>query len=73
MSRNFHPCKLVPQNSCLTFSGPAFLTVPYFHFHSPQKEIRRTEVAARKTKFAMRGTKAATTVGGETMARTEGI
>jgi len=38
-----------------------------------RKEIRRTEVAARRTKVATRGTKAAMTVGGETMARTEGI
>jgi len=45
-----------------------------------RKEIRRTDVAARgtkvaarKTKVATRGTKAAMTVGGETMARTEGI
>ena len=51
-SRIFYPCKLVPHfhvpqfppvqtgaaNSCHAFSGPAFLTVPYFHvshFQSP--------------------------------------
>jgi len=55
-SRIFHPCKLVPHfhvsqflpvqtgaaNSCLAFSGPAFLTVPYFHvshFQSPLPRV----------------------------------
>jgi len=54
-SRILHPGKMVPHfyvpqfpavqtgaaNSCLVFSGPAFLTVPYFHvsyFQSPQTD-----------------------------------
>jgi len=57
MSRIFHPCNLVPQIhvshfpplqhgaafSCLAFSTPAFLTVPYFHvshFQSPLPYVR---------------------------------
>jgi len=55
--RIFHPCNMVPHfhvpqfppvqtgaaNSCLAFSGHAFLTVPYFHvshFQSPHSKVK---------------------------------